>query len=131
MKMISASKTDAIRIRVCERLMLDESSITDMLVDYASAYLNLNYGVDNPINKTLKSLPEFWSWWRQWWAIRDQQILGLYKLGSAQLSIVHRQASGFRVYAHFHKVDRLSMYPNRVLMDKCREQLRKKNKAKK
>lgn len=129
--MISATKTDVIRARVCKRLGLDEAEVTDMLVDFASEYLDLNYGTHNPINEVLKSLPEFWAWWRQWWAIRDQQILGLYKPGSAQLNMVHRQASGLRVYAHFHSAEKLSMYPNRVLIDKCRKQLKTMNQTQK
>lgn len=122
--MNSAAKTDAIRARVCERLGLDEYSIIDMVVDNASEYLEANYGKDNPVNTVFRNLPEFWVWWRQWWAVRDQQILGLYQPGTAQLNLVQKQASGFRVYAHFHNVSRLSMYPNRALIDKCREQLR-------
>jgi hypothetical protein len=128
--MINAVKTDELRKEVCKRLLLDEEDVIDLLVDGAGDYLDHYYGKDHRFNVQLIGMPEFWSWWRQWWAVRDRQILGLYSPGSPQLAMVHRKSAGFDIYRHFHQVSRLTMHPDRVLLHECRKRIKRENQLK-
>lgn len=73
-------------------------------------FLKLTYG-DSALSDAMKSMREFWAWWRMAWIEVDKEFL--------DLSSMLFRAELETYYKELHAAHKVTLRPHRVIINKC------------
>lgn len=66
---------DIITADVCRVFYLREEAVFELKVEYGMKFIEDRFEDSPEVAEALKSMPEFWNWWRERWAHRDREMM--------------------------------------------------------
>jgi hypothetical protein len=103
---------------VCRLTGLSREEHFMMQVDCGLEYLHLRYKDDALIRDSLSQSKDFWVWWRELWARRDQELM------VNKNARLYCQIQVERFYQHWHSPETIVLYPNWSIIKNSISQLK-------
>jgi hypothetical protein len=122
---------------------LNAEKVYWLKIENGLKYLEKHFEQDPSLVEPLLKHPEFWLWWRELWALRDQTFMKMcerkmygyrytYPIGrmievadgkkfqpTDSVQIYTKEAWDF--YCSIHHIRNVKFYPNHILINKCLE----------